>query len=260
MRRALVALSAFVLVGLVALVVVVEVGGRRLVETAAEEELARQGLPDATVQVGRSWWRPAILPAVLVGELDRLHVTLRDSQVSGVDVRQADYELRGLQVRLSVGDRTVEITGIEDGGFLLVVDPSSFASVLGVDAVVVDGELLVGPDRAPATLAVDGDDLLVDSELLRSQGIDGRVPVLDAELLPCEPAVSLLEDTVVLSCRGDRLPGVLAAPFGPTDPTEADPSAVPPALQPSATLDRDATTTASTTTVPTTAGGDDAGG
>ena len=257
MRRALVLLSAFVLVGLVALVVVVEVGGRRLVESAAEDELARQGLPDATVQVGRSWWRPAILPAVLVGELDRLHVTLRDSQVSGVDVRQADYELRGLQVRLSVRDRTVEITGIEDGGFLLVVDPGSFASVLGVDAVVDDGELLVGPERSPATLGVDGDDLLVDSELLRSQGIDGRIPVLDAELLPCEPAVSLLEDAVVLSCRGDRLPGVLAAPFGPTGPTtDADPSAVPPALQPSATLDRAATTTVPTTT----AGGDDAGG
>lgn len=256
MRRALVALSAFLLVGLVALVVVVEVGGRRLVESAAEDELALQGLPDATVQVGRSWWRPSVLPAVLVGELDRLHVTLRDSQVSGVDVRQADYELRGLQVRLSVGDRTVEITDIEDGGFLLVVDPASFASVLGVEAVVVDRELLVGPDRAPGTLRVDGDALLVDSEALRSEGIDGRIPVLDAELLPCEPAVSLLEDTVVLSCRGDRLPGVLAAPFGPTGPsTDADPSAVPPALQPSATLDRDATTTA-----PTTTGGDDAGG
>ena len=63
---------------------VAEYGGRVVVGRVAQNQLQSQGIADAQVTVGRSWWRPTLLPAVLGGGLDRVSVQLRDAEVSGV--------------------------------------------------------------------------------------------------------------------------------------------------------------------------------
>ncbi len=269
MRRWILALAAAALVVLCVGIVVVEVVGRRIAEGVATSELARQGIDDAQVSIG-TWWRPSVLSAVLLGDLDRVRVRLVDTQVSGVDVLEADYDLEGLRVDVDVLNGDVAITELTQGSFRVVVDPATFGAQLGVEVAAEDGVLLIGPDREPARLRMDGEELVIDSDHLRERGIDGRLVVADRQLLPCDPTPRVVFDVVVLSCTGDRLPGILDSSLG--QPLDVPP---PPAqLEPPATLERDPTTTAPPTTAPpttappttapptttTTAGGDDAGG
>lgn len=201
MRRVVTVLAVGVLVLVVGTVVVVEVVGRRTVERAAEAQLAQQGFDGAEVVVGRSWWRPALLPAVVGGELDRVHVTLVEDQVAGVRVRRADYELRGLQVDLRPGSTPpLRVTGIDGGTFRVELDADE-AAALGV-----------------------------------AQG--AAVP--DLGLLPCDPQVSERGELVVLGCSGDRLPAVLDTPLGATSSGASAPGAGPTELRPPAVLEREA--------------------
>jgi hypothetical protein len=252
-------------VGLVVLlvgVVVIEVVGRRVAEDVATSELERQGVADAHVSIG-TWWRPSVLSAVVLGDLDRVRVQLEDAQVSGIEVLEADYDLEGLRVDVDVFGGTVAITELERGSFRVLVDPATFGAQLGVEVVAGDGALRIGPGRAPATLRMEGDQMVIDSAYLDEQGIDGRLVVADRQLLPCDPTPRVVLDLVELHCTGDRLPGILDSSLG--QPVDVAP---PPAqLEPPATLEREApastaptTTSPTTTATPTTAGSDDAGG
>ena len=262
MRRWVLGLAAAGLVVLLVGVVVIEVVGRRVAEDVAASELERQGVADAQVSIG-TWWRPSVLSAVVLGDLDRVQVQLEDAQVSGIQVLEADYDLEGLRVDVDVLDGTVAITELERGSFRVLVDPATFGAQLGVEVVAEDGELRIGPGRAPATLRMEGDQMVIDSASLDEQGIDGRLAVADRRLLPCDPTPRVVLDLVELSCTGDRLPGILDSSLG--QPVDVAP---PPAqLEPPATLERDApestaptTTSPTTTATPTTAGSDDAGG
>jgi hypothetical protein len=189
--------------GVVALgiVVVIEVVGRRMIERAAESELAAQGFDGAEVVVGRSWWRPALLPAVVGGALDRVHVTLVEDQVAGVQVRRADYELRGLQVDLRPGSTPpLRVTGIDGGTFRVELD----------------------------------------AEQARALGVAQGATVPDLGLLPCDPEVSERNELVVLGCSGDRLPAVLDSPLGATPSDGSAPGAGPTELRPPEVLEREA--------------------
>jgi hypothetical protein len=249
-RRWVLALLAATVVVLCVGLVVVEVVGRRVAEGVATAELARQGIDDAQVSIG-TWWRPSVLSAVLLGDLDRVHVRLDDAQVSGVDVLEANYDLEGLRVDVDVLNGDVAITELSKGSFRVIVDPATFGAQLGVEVAAEDGVLLIGPDREPATLRMDGAELIIDSDHLRAQGIDGRLAVADRRLLPCDPTPRVVFDVVELSCTGDRLPGILDSSLG--QPIDVPP---PPAqLEPPATLERDPTTITTTTTPTTTTGG-----
>lgn len=255
MRRWILGLAVAGLVVLMVGVVVVEVVGRRIAEGVATSELARQGIDDARVSIG-TWWRPSVLSAVVLGDLDRVRVQLEDTQVSGVEVLEADYDLEGLRVDVDVLTGDVAITDLSRGSFRVVVDPATFGAQLGVAVEAAEGALLIGPDREPATLRMDGGELLIDSDHLRERGIDGRLLVADRRLLPCDPTARVVFDVVELSCTGDRLPGILDSSLG--QPLDVPP---PPAqLEPPATLERDPTTTTTAPSTTTTAGGDDAGG
>jgi hypothetical protein len=259
-RRWVLALTAAVLVVVCIGLVAVEIVGRRIAEGVATSELARQGIDDAQVSIG-TWWRPSVLTAVLLGDLDRVRVRLVDAQVSGVDVLEADYDLDGLRVDVDVLNGDVAITELSKGSFRVVVDPATFGAQLGVEVAAEDGVLLIGPEREPATLNMDGEELVIDSDHLRERGLDGRLFVADRRLLPCDPTPRVVFDVVELSCTGDRLPSILDSSLG--QPLDVPP---PPAqLEPPATLERDPSTTPSaapptTTTTTTTPGGDDAGG
>jgi hypothetical protein len=232
---------------------VLELGGRTLIERAAASELRAQGIDAASVTVGRSWWRPTLVPALLGGSVDRVRVELRDTEVSGVRVVSADYVLDELEVDPDPLGRTLGVSGIGAGSFRLVVAPDSVAALLGVPAKVVDGRLVVGPDGEWAKIRIDRGELVVESPYLEREGMDPRLGTLDGRLLPCEPQVAIAGDAVELRCRGDRLPGILDQPLG--EPVADVPA--PTELEPPVTAQRgDATTTTTTTSAgPDTAGG-----
>ncbi len=218
-----------VAVVLVALLVV-EYGGRVVVGRVAQNQLQSQGIADAQVAIGRSWWRPTLLPAVLGGGLDRVTVQLRDAEVSGVLVETADYVLEDLDVDPDPFGASLGITSVGQGSFRLTVSPASVGRLLGVNARVVDGRLVVGPEGEPAKLRLEGTELVVESPYLARKGLPNRFTVLDGRLLPCDPEVELVGEVVELRCSGDRLPRILDASIGepvaqlPAPPTELEPS------------------------------------
>ena len=230
--------AAVVLLGAVAF----EVGGRVLVASVAAGELRDEGIDGAQVTIGRAWWRPTVLPAVLGGGVDRVRVELRDAEVSGVRVVRADYVLDDLVVDPDPFGGTLGVTGVGAGSFRLVVSAESVAELLGVSARVADGRLVIGPDDEPAKLRVDGSELVIESSYLQREGLEHRLQVVDRRLLPCDPEVALVEAAVELRCSGVRLPGILDAPLG--EPVADTP--VPTELEPPVTAERGATTTTTT--------------
>lgn len=215
--------------------VVVELGGRAVAARVTAGELRSAGIEDAQVRIGASPLRPTLVPAMLGGGLDRVHVQLRDTSVSGVAIREADYVLEDLDVDPDLSDATVRVRSLGQGSFRLRVDPDAVADRLGVEARIVGGRLVLGPDRQPAKLRVQDGELLVESRYLRREGIAPDVLFVDRRLLPCDPEVAIVDDAVELQCSGNRLPGVLDSSLG-APVTDVPP---PPELPPAQTIVRD---------------------
>lgn len=235
LRRVALPLAAVLLV----LAVAAEVGGRIAVERISEDRLRDAGVAgEVDVTVGRAWWRPSVLPAVLGARLDRVTVQLRGAELNAVQVDEADYVLDGIDVAVSLRAGTIGASSLDRGSVTMVVDPASLAADLGVAAVVEDGRLLVGPERRPASLSVEGDDLVVTGDAVPEGSTS--LPLVDPAVFPCTPAIRLVRDRVLLECSGSRLPGVLADPLGPDAEVVPDDLPLAPVeLEPPATLELD---------------------
>jgi hypothetical protein len=222
--------------------VLAEVGGRLAVESIAEQRLRDAGVAGGVeVVVGSAWWRPSVVPTLFGADLDRVAVHLRDARVYSLSVSEADYVLEGLGVAISVRQRTIGASSLDEGTVRLLADPASMARDLGYEVVVEGDRVLVGPDRDPAVLQVEGDDLVVTSAALAPEGGSTRMPVVDPAVLPCAPSVRVVDGFVELRCSGDRLPGMLGEPLGPRVRDVPDDGAdVPVELHPPVTLELDA--------------------
>jgi len=225
-------------------VLAVEWVGRFGVDQLAADRIARD-VPAESVDVvmGSAWWRPTVIPAVALGDVDRISVRLVGADLGGFPVAEVDYVLEGIEGNVSVLRRQVEIDSIERGRVRMLVDPSSIATALGTSAELVDRQLLIGPDRVPASVEVSGDDLVISTG--DDAGVPAQViPVMDDWLMPCRPTVRLGNHFLELSCDGDQLPGVLGGTFSDGGPAgrhgEKDATAErPPAdLLPPETVDR----------------------
>ncbi len=198
-------------------VVAVEWIGRVGVDRLASERIARD-VPAESVDVvlGSAWWRPTVLPAALLGDVDQISVRLLGATLAGFPVAEVDYVLEGIDGEVSIGDRRVSVSSIERGSVRMLVDPAAIASSLGADAVLSDGRLLVGEERTPASFEIVGDDLVV-SVGDGSQFPEQTIPVVDDWLMPCTPEIEVGERFVELTCEGDALPGVLGGTFSADD-------------------------------------------
>jgi hypothetical protein len=223
--------AGILLVGLVAL----ELVGRTMVQRAAADALRDQGVESARVQLGSDRWRPIVVPALMGGGIDQVRVELRDGEVSGVRIVEAEYVLDDVEVDIDPLRTSVQVRSIGNGRFRLVVAPESVGELLGVPASIDEGRLRVGPDDEPAKVRVDGTVLVIESPYLQRQRIDPRLLVLDRRLLPCEPEATVAAAAIELRCEGDELPGILDAPLG--EPVAEVPA--PTELQPPVTVERD---------------------
>ena len=255
------------LLGLTSVVIGVEITGRVATERVAENRLRANGVRGSIeVTIGSAWWRPTFLPALATGTLDRVSVGLDGAELYAVPVLKADYVLEDLQVQVSPGDRSIAATSIGSGSVRVLIDPAEIGAMFGTEAALLDGRLVIGPERAPADLQMLGDDLVLSGPSLASGSQAASFRVADPQLLPCTPGVRLLNTLVELFCTGDELPGILERPLGPSGGSSIVP---PPAeLEPPLTLESPTTaptnaptnapTTAPTTTTPV--GGNDGGG
>ena len=229
---------------LVVVVVAVEWVGRASADRLAADRIARD-VPAGSVEVvtGSAWWRPTVIPAVVLGDLDRISVRLVDTDLGGFSVAVIDYALEGVSGQVSVPQRRVTVASIDRGTVRMLVDPSAFAASFGTTAELVDRQLLIGPGRVPAAFEMVGDDLVVS--------VDGGaevpaqvIPVVDDWLMPCRPQVRVGNRYIELACEGDELPGLLGGTFSTRDlgggVSGKDPDAErpPPDLVPSETVDR----------------------
>lgn len=252
-------------VALVLLLIGVEAAGRIATERVAEDQLRQHGVNGGVeVTLGRAWWRPTFLPALLTGDLDRISVQLSGADLYSVPVQQADYVLENLHIDFSLRQRSIAATSIGSGSVRVLIDPAAIGRMMATDAAVVDGRLLIGADRERADLRMVGNQLVLSAPSLDAAGSNTSFQVVDPQLLPCVPQVQLSGGLVELSCSGDQLPGILEQSIGSS--AGVDPGEPPAELEPPLTIDAP-TTTAPTVTAPTTGapattptGGNDGGG
>lgn len=199
---------------LVSLAVTGEVLGRRLLSHEVETRLRASGITgDVRVSFGGGW-RPIVIPALLGAGLDRLTVRIADGTVGGLAVRRADYDLRGIDGEVSVGDRTLWVRSIDTGDVRIEVDPTSLSAATGTSIRIRGGRLVAGPDGVVVRTVVRGDALELGGDAESVFGGPIVIPIVDSQLLPCRPRVHLTSRSMVLSCRGRKVPGVLVDPLG----------------------------------------------
>ncbi|UDY34595.1 LmeA family phospholipid-binding protein [Dermatobacter hominis] len=258
---ALAAVAVLLLGGLVAL----EWVGRRTLTDRVTDQLLASGITgDVEVSIPGGL-RPVVLPALLGGGLDELSIRIVDGTIAGLPVARADYTLTDLDGDVSLLSGSVRVESIGEGDVRIEVLPEALSSAVGTELSIVDGQLVAGPDQLRVDAVVRGDALVLSGPAESLWGGPVEVPVADGYLLPCTPGVSIGRSTIVLACRGSKLPGVLEDPLGPAfDPdtapagsllppqsTAIDGGATTTTADPSATT-TPTTTTTTTTTVPTT--------
>lgn len=226
-RRTIVIGMVVALVVLVLAVVVVESLGRMVLQGIVGGDVRSAGVAaDADVRVGRSWWTPSISRALLTGNLDRVDIALRSSDVVGIPAESIHYSLSDLGVSVSVLHRRVRVASLGSGRVRATIDPRSMADVLGVPVEIRGGGLRIGGSAEEASVSIVGTDLVIrDPQLIAVTGSDAvSFPVSDPYMLPCDPRADIRGDRLVLACSGSRLPGVVSRAFGGSD----DPAGVEP--------------------------------
>jgi hypothetical protein len=202
----------------VAVLFVALVAAERFGRGYAEHEIAARlqegGVTgDVDVTVGGSWWRPAVLPALVTGDLDRVTIDVRDGTLSGMPVERTRYVLEGIHGDVSVLNGTVAVRSIDSGSVLVRISPDVIARSLSTDVRARGDELVAGNPPSPLKAYVVGDDLVFSGRALADRGRPQTLPVGDPYLLPCSPGVAVADGALELSCTGDRLPGVLKVPL-----------------------------------------------
>ena len=206
-----------------ALVLLALVAVERFGRTYAEGEIAgrlRNGgvTGDIGVTVGSSWWRPAVLPALVTGDLDRVEVDVANGSLAGVRVDSARYVLSGLHGVFPPFNGTVAVRSLDRGSVVMRIPPEVIGQSIGVPVVVRNGDLLAGDPLAPLDVQVVGDSLVFSGRALASQGRPQPVPVADPYLLPCRPRVGVARGALQLACTGTTVPGILQAALQGDDP------------------------------------------
>jgi hypothetical protein len=237
---------AVALVGVLVLSVAVEAGGRAVIERIAVDRLRGAGLAGGIeVVVGEAWWNPSVVPTLFGADLDRVEVRLREANVLAVPVSSVDYVLHGLDVAVSLRDRTIGASSLESGSVSVTVDPSAIGGPLGVEATIEHGVLRLGDEQVRAGMRMKGNDLIVTSSYFGSDGGGGStsIRIVDRNTLPCSPTLRISGAMVELRCSGDRLPGILGSPLGPRPDDEPLRGPAPPELVPPASIQLRPTTT-----------------
>lgn len=208
MRRLVIALLA-----LVGLLVVLDVAARlwveRRIEDRAEARLHAVGSVDASVASF-----PFLGRLVVAGEVSHVTLRLHDVAEAGIPIAQLELDVDGTvfdRGSLLSGDR-VEVESIDEVEIRAIVTDRALSELTNADVSIDEDEVRVtaaGRTVVARTRVVEGEVVFQVDPLPAL-----RVPVPDADVLPCEPRVELEARQLVLACTAEELPPRLVQAIG----------------------------------------------
>jgi hypothetical protein len=172
-----------------------------------------------------------VLPALVTGDLDQVRITITDGSLAGLRVDSVDYVLSGIHGDVSLLNGTVAVTSIDTGSVVMRIPPEVVSDGVGADVAVESGRLVIGDPPTPIDVDVVDGSLVFSGGPLAGMRRPPPIPVADPYVLPCEPAVSIVDDALQLACAGDQLPGILQVPLqgsAPASTGDAPTSELPP--------------------------------
>lgn len=152
------------------------------------------------------------VPRLLVsGKVAHATVRLRDVTEHGIDIAEVVVSVDGLALdRGSVVDGHPRVVDVDLATVAVAIDLSvvaRLAAAVGVEVEIDDDQLMVsalGVRLAAGFRVADG------AVFLTAGGLPTvRLPLPDADLLPCEPTVTARQDRLRLSCATADLPPLL---------------------------------------------------
>ncbi len=205
-------LASATVVGLLALGVAVEVWGRGYMAEQVEAQLRASGITGDIEVSTVGGWRPVVLPALVGRGLEELHIAISDGTIAGMPVVRADYVLHDIDGDVSLRTGQVRVRSIGSGRVRIEIDVADIADAIGAGLAVGDGRL-VTTEGVGVDVSVEDEALVLGGPAVEVWGAPVKLPIIDDYLLPCTPRVAFRPDTLVLSCTGSRLPGVLGDPL-----------------------------------------------
>lgn len=199
---------------LAVLVVGAEVAVRYWVDAEAEREAEANldAVGDVDVEL-RSF--PVVARLVMSGEVGDMTIDLVDVQERGVALASLSADVSGLVLdRGSLfGDQRVEVVDVDRARLTARIDQSA------VQALLPAGTITLSPGQATVTVgdvSVTASAALADRNLvLQVEPLPAvAVPLPSTDLLPCQPAATIVDGAVLLECETGDLPPALVQAIG----------------------------------------------
>lgn len=211
--------------GLTVVLAAVERFGRSYAQDEIAGRLQAGGITgEVDVRVGRSWWQPSVVPALLTGDLDGVSIAIRNGSVAGMRVDRVDYVLSGIRGDVSLLNGTVVVRSIARGTVDMRIPPEVLTEGIGLPVDIRGGRLVAGDPPSQLRAVVVGDALVLSGPPVARLGSPPTIPIVDPYVLPCRPEVGIVGRDLVLSCAGNRIPGILQAPLQGNTPSSSDPA------------------------------------
>ncbi len=191
-------------------------GKARSVAEAEAEKRIVEALPgtrsaDVTIE-----GFPFLFDVLVAGEIDRLHVALKDVASPGISVESIELTVDRLKIDsdLLLGEQKLSITGIGRAEVVGRITAEAASAALK-QKLVFDGDKVrieVAGSQVAATVAIDGRKIAieVDTSQLPAQYAHYApryvVPLPPKDVLPCEPGLAVKSSRLELRCSVTELP------------------------------------------------------
>lgn len=188
---------------------------RSLAEAEAEKRIvdALPGTRSAEVEIESF---PFLFDVLVSGEIDRLHVVLKDVASPGIVVESIELTVDKLKIDsdLLIGEQKLAITGIGRAEVVGRITAEAASAALK-QPLVFDGDtvhIVVAGTKAAAKVAIDGRKIAieVDTSDMPPQYAQYApryvVPLPPKDVLPCEPGLAVTNSRLELRCSVTELP------------------------------------------------------
>jgi hypothetical protein len=164
---------------------------------------------------------PFLFDVLVAGEIDRLHVVLKDVTSPGITVESIELTVDRLKIDsdLLLGEQQLSITGIGRAEVVGRITGEAASAALH-SKVVLDGErvrvehsgviadakVVLENRKIAITLAEDGEAAQLARRYYGGVGPKFVVPLPPKDVLPCEPGIAVKASRLELRCTVTELP------------------------------------------------------